>query len=181
MAKPRSMLAHTLNPIKGWPAPNAVDFRAKVSAEVEYVLFSGRAVHLNAAGEFITGCHDSGMTLFFFPNSDDPDVVNDGGDPEFDVDAWVGVTPSGVAMALPAAGAYELETTEYDTGGSYPPNTLLTADNDDVVQTLGGVLKVGMKWTDPICGVVSRGLKPSGYLRGKSALAFWPVWLPTNP
>jgi hypothetical protein len=185
------MLEHTLNPVKGWPSPNAVDFRAKISSSVAFTLFSGRAVHLNSAGEYITGCDPAahpggtGMTMFLFQNSDDPDVVNEGGDPETETDVWVPVSPTGRAMALPAKGAYEMETTEYDTTGSYPPGTSLTADNDDADVDAGGILAAGTTYTDHICGVVSRGVVDSGYgRRGANtgqALAFWPVWLPPAP
>lgn len=188
MVKPRSMLAHTLNPAKGWPSPHAVDFRAKISSAVLFTLFSGRAVHIDANGEYRTGVDpaaaSTGMTLFTFPNGDDPDVVNDGGDPATDADAWVPVGPTGQMLALPAKGAYELETTEF-IAGVYPPGTPLTAPNDDADVAVGGILTTGTAYTDHICGVVSRGLVPSGYgPRGGSggqALAFWPVWLPPTP
>lgn len=178
MAVPRSMVAHTLNVVKGWHHQSALDFSAKISSAVQFVVFSGRAMHLDSAGELRTGVDTNGMTLFLFPNSDDPDVQNDGGDPAVDADAWVGVTPSGKALALPAKGAYELESTEFDTTLLYPPNTLLTAVANDVTQSIGGVLTTGTKYVNHICGVVSRGVVPSNYLRGKNALAFWPVWLP---
>jgi hypothetical protein len=85
-------------------------------------------------------------------------------------------------MGLVATGAYELETTEYDTAQTYTPNQPLRAIVDDTnssATTGGGCLTnqtitVG---TNAFVGVVSRGTYTNAY--GKSALAFWPVYVPT--
>jgi hypothetical protein len=144
-------------------------------------MFSGRAMSLDSAGELRPGNTGDGMTLFLFPNSDDPDVINEGGDPATEADSWVPVGPTGQVMALPAKGAFELETTEF-VSASYAPNDLLASKNVTVTDPLAGLLEAGTKYTDHICGVVSRGLVDSGYgPRGGNngqALAFWPVWLP---
>ena len=187
MAAPRSILAHVLNPLKGWPSQSALDFSAKMSSTALAAadpVFAGRCGYLDANGEYALGCPDavgSGkihMPIFFFSNSDDPDVQNDGGvsgtaldDPE----GWAGVL-RGNTLGLVATGGYELETTEFNTGQSYAPGDALQAATAD-----DGVLKKGTPYTDPIVGIVSRGVKYLGQLPNRQTLAFWPIVLPATP
>lgn len=49
MATPRQMTSHTLEAIKGWPSPHAVDFAATLSANVTNngnAVYAGRVAHL---------------------------------------------------------------------------------------------------------------------------------------
>jgi hypothetical protein len=188
MAAPRKMTAHTLEPVKGWPSPSAVDCRAKLSANVTIdPLYAGRVVHLNASGEYETGLPDTigkgHMPIFLFNNSDDPDVVNDGGDPATEVDVWVPSAPTGYMMGLPAKGSYEFESTEFESEASlsatYAPGDCLTATHANTTAATGGRITRttnGLAYNKPVCGVVSRGVVTNSH--GKSALAFWPMWLP---
>jgi len=184
MTLPRQMTTHTLEAIKGWPSPHAVDFAAKLSANVTFSpVYAGRVVHLNAAGEFEMGLPDVSraghMAIFLFQNSDDPDVANAGGDPTTDAGVWVPVSPTGVMMGLPAKGAYELASTEFVPEaivGTYEPGDCLTAVNDNATAATGGVIYKGIAYDVPICGTVSRGVSTNSH--GRSELAFWPVWLP---
>ena len=104
---------------------------------------------------------------FLFQNSTDPDVSNPGGNPASTVGGWVAVSPSGNMMALMAAGAYELQTTEYyqsaGTTGAYTgvaapyaPGDGLTAVCDDVYGN-GGLLCHGQAYKNALVGVVARG------------------------
>jgi hypothetical protein len=167
------MIENTLNALKGWPRPHAVDFAAELSDGIpvgNLPVLSGSVVRLNASGKFELGVGTlSVMPLFLFQHSDDPDVQNDGGDPATVKGVFVPVTPSGKAMALVATGAYELTSTEFVTD-TYAPNDLLTSDT---VGATAGKLKKGTKYTDCICGIVSRGQVDNGY--GFNAIAFWPV------
>lgn len=186
MAVPRQMTAHTLEAPKGWPSPHAVDFAAKLSANVTIdPVFSGRVVHLNASGEFEMGLPTavgaSHMPIFLFNNSDDPDVENPGGDAATVSGVWVAIAPTGKMMGLVAAGAYEMESTEFEaeaTAGTYAPGDPLSATADNTDATTGGrITKNGITaYGDPLCGVVSRGVLSNSH--GQNALAFWPVWLP---
>lgn len=188
MAAPRQMTAHTLEAPKGWPSPHAVDFAAKLSANVTIdPVFAGRVVHLNAAGEYEMGLPNTvgkgHMAIFLFQNSDDPDVANPGGDPATEAGVWVAVAPTGKIMGLVAAGAYELESTEFESeaslGVTYAPGDCLTATPSNTVAATGGRITRttnGLAYGAPVCGVVSRGVFTNSH--GKSALAFWPVWLP---
>lgn len=181
MAAPRKMTAHTLEAPKGWPSPHAVDFQAKLSANVTIdPVFAGRVVHLNADGEFEMGVSGTQMAMFLFQNSDDPDVKNDGGDPETEVDVWVAIAPTGKINALVAAGAYELASTEYLSAdeASLVPNAVLTAGTSNSVSGTGGVLALATLGTHNICGVVSRGVKTNSHL--KKEVYFWPVWFPAG-
>jgi hypothetical protein len=180
MTAPRQMIDHTLNALKGWPAPHALDYAAQLSdaiPEVNLPVLSGQVGRLNTAGKFELGLATNvAMPLFAFPNSDDPDIENDGGDPATDAGVFVSVTPSGKLVFLVATGAYELTSTEF-VAGTYNPNVLLSSDDagDDM-----GNLRVGVISTDTICGVVSR--VGAGYTNGygKPAIAFWPVFIPAG-
>lgn len=184
MAAPRSMLAHVLNPLKGWPNQAALDFHAKMSASALATtdpVFAGRCGYLNASGEYALGVPNgtsSGkihMPIFFFPNSDDPDVQNDGGvsgSSEDDPEGWAAVKRNNM-LGLVATGGYELETTEFNTSQTYAPGDALQAATAD-----NGVLKKGTPYTHPIVGIVSRGVKYLGQLPNRQTLAFWPIVLP---
>lgn len=186
MVVPRQMTAHTLEAPKGWPSPTAVDFAAKISANVTIdPVFAGRCVHLNASGEFEmgvpNGVGDCDMPIFLFQNSDDPDVANPGGNPATEKGVWVAVAPTGKIMGLPAAGAYELETTEFEpvsTAGAYAPGDPLTATPDNANAVTGGRITRNSvtAYGTHLVGIVSRGVFENSH--GKNALAFWPYNLP---
>ena len=193
MTAPRQMTAHTLDAPKGWPSPHAVDTRGKLSANVEIdPFFAGRCAHFNSAGEYETGVPAGGvgvghMAIFLFQNSDDPDVANDGGitgSASDEPGGWMAVAPTGVIMGLVAAGAFELETTEFEPEASlgevYAPGDLLQGVNSNADAVAGGRITKGTQYVVPIVGVVSRGVVSHG-ISGKNVLSFWPVWLPELP
>ena len=178
MAAPRQMTANTLNALKGWPQPAAVDFHTNFSttalawAASAYGggrIQAGSVVHLNAAGEYDLGVGtDKVMPLFLFNGSDDPDVQNEGGNAATEKGVFIAISPTGQAMALPAVGAYELVSTAFKSG-NYAINDPLTSDK---TADYAGLLKVGTMYTDMIVGIVSRGVVNNGY--GHDAVAFWP-------
>jgi hypothetical protein len=181
MAAPRSITAHVLNPMKGWPSQTALDFHAPLASTVLDTVdpvFSGRVAHLNASGEYELGVPNgqgSGkvhMPIFLFPNSDDPDVSNDGGisgTADDDPEGWAAVKRNNM-LGLVAMGGYELETTEFNTTQSYEPGDALQAATGD-----NGVVKKGTPYTHMIVGTVSRGVKYLGQLPNRQTLAFWPI------
>jgi len=181
------MTAHTLEAPKGWPSPHAVDFAAKLSANVTVdPVFAGRCVHVNDAGEYELGVPTAApaagkiyMPVWLFQNSDDPDVSNDGGITGSESDepgGWMAVAPTGVIMGLVGAGSYELETTEFEPesslGSSYAPNDSLTAINANTNAVTGGRMTKGIPYTDPIVGIVSRAVFVNSHR--KNSLGFWP-------
>lgn len=175
MPVPSQMYTHALNPLKGWPNPAALDFTGKLHPSVTIdPLPAGRVVHVDSivAGVplFKTGVTGTMMGLFLFQGSDAFDVANPGGTD------WYGIHPSGTMSALVATGAYELETTEFDTAQTYTPNQPLRAIAADTNATTGGRLtnQGFTHGTTAFCGVVSRGTYTNAY--GRPALAFWPVY-----
>lgn len=177
MADPIFMTEQTLNAVKGWPNMAAVDYHAAFAADVieDYTRVPpGSVVHLNEEGEFELGVGTLDvMPMFTFYASDDPVVTNPGGNPATKKGAWVAVSPTGQVMALVANGAYELVSTAYDPDDedSLVPNALLTSPLAPSADA--GKLKPGVKGTDMICGMVSRGVVDNGY--GHLAVAFWPI------
>jgi len=169
MAAPRQMTANTLNALKGWPQPAAVDFHTEFASSITSVVLAGTVVRINSSGKYELGVGtDAVMPLFTFNNSDDPDVINEGGDPATEKGVWVAINPTGQAMALVAVGAYELVSTAY-VDADYSPNDPLTAAKTGAN---AGKLVAGTLYTDMIVGIVSRGVVDNGY--GHLALAFWP-------
>jgi hypothetical protein len=180
MTSATQMIAETLNGLKGWPRPLAVDFAAKIDSSVTDRLPPGTVAHVSDAGTYLPGVGDLNvMPLFLFQASDDPDVSNYGGDAATDRGVWVPITPSGAVMGLVAIGAYELVTTNYDDQVDYNPNDMLTSPTTTGGGINAGMLTQGTLGTNLICGVVSRGIVDNGY--GYNALAFWPVMFPVYP
>lgn len=185
MAAPRQMTAHTLDPKKGWPRPNAVDYVAKFNSTDLGTLgtvYSGRVVHVHTDGTYKYGADGQEMPLFLFQNSDDPDVSNDGGITGSESDeagGWIAVAPTGKIMALVAIGAYELETTEFT--GTFSAFTIgdLLKSATGTGGTAGKVARGAVAYTDNVVGVVSRA--PATNSHGKQAVTFWPVYLPADP
>ena len=194
---PRQMTEHSLNAVKGWPSPHAVDYSATFLAGTggnsglhdTFVAFSGSVVSLTAAGKFVYGVVDGAMPMFLFQNSDDPDVANDGGDALVTSGAWTAVAPTGKMMALPAGGAYELATTEVKgTIANFVPNDLLAvvATNGDAgnhadrgkVEEMAWDLTGNAGTMRDVVGVVSRVGAANSH--GKDEVSFWPVYLPLS-
>ena len=176
MAAPRQMTANTLNALKGWPSQSAVDFHAKFASSVVTTVLAGTVLSLDSSGNYILGCDGAKMPLFLFNNSDDPDVVNDGGDASADAGVFIPISPTGQAMALPACGAYELVSTAFVSGYE---DTVAINDHLKGAVADAGLIEDGTLGTDTIVGIVSRGKVDNGY--GHDAIAFWPQYIPAQP
>lgn len=169
MSAPRQMTANTLNALKGWPQPAAVDYHTEFDEDITTEVLPGSCVHLNSEGKYALGVGTQAvMPLFMFNGSLDPDVVNEGGNAATEKGVWVPINPTGQAMALVAVGAYELVSTAF-VDGTYNPNDPLTSA---LTGGNAGKLSVGTLHTDMIVGFVSRGVVDNGY--GHDAVAFWP-------
>jgi hypothetical protein len=195
---PRQMTEHTLNGVKGWPSPSAVDYSASFEASGsggdsglhdDFVAFSGSLVSLNSSGNYVYGVAAGAMPMWLFQNSDDPDVQNDGGvsmGGSGVAGAWHAVAPTGKMLALPAAGAYELATTEFSgVKGDYTPNIpLIPASNSDAGnnaargQVDAGTTVIAAADTADVVGIVSRVGSTNSH--GKDEVSFWPVYLPAS-
>lgn len=183
MVAPSLMFEAGIDVAKGWFEPAALDFAAKLSANVTFVVPAGRVVHVNAAGEFEMGVADTDMGIVLLQGSDAFDVANDGTTPS---GAFMhqAIAPTGVMSGLVCNGAYEIESTEFDDTQTYVNQELLTAAAANGTLATGGVLtNAGTgaasdveQFSDPVCGVVSRGRFLNAH--GVAVLAFWPEWLP---
>lgn len=185
---PSLMFEHCLSHPKGWFEPSALDFSAKLSPNVTIQAFGGRVVHVNAAGEFEMGIANTQMAIFLLQADTDFDVSNPGTTPAGNF-MHQAIAPAGNMSGLVATGGYELESTEFDSAPNlaYAPNQLLTAKADNTDQDTGGVLcndragaggstGVVRQYTDPACGVVSRGQFKNEH--NVEVIAFWPIYLP---
>ncbi len=170
MSAPRQMTANTLNALKGWPQPAAVDFHTEFASTVTDEVLPGAVLSLNSEGKYVQGVgQDAVMPLFSFNGSHDPDVMNEAGDPATEKGVYIPINPTGQSMSLVGIGAYELVSTAYVATEDYAPNDFLTSPKtgDDK-----GKLTIGDLYEDMIVGQVSRGVVDNGY--GHEAVAFWP-------
>lgn len=179
---PSQAFEHSLTPMKGWPHQAAVDFSAKISANVTFTVPAGRVAHLNASGEYEMGVSGKEMPMFLFQGQADFDVNNPGTSAKGTF-VHQAIAPTGEQMALVAAGAYEINSTEFDTSKSYPINALLTAVASNTVLATGGVLtsvnsagNAVRQYIDAACGVVSRGKLRNEFQQ--DVISFWPIYMP---
>jgi hypothetical protein len=177
------MFEHGLDIAKGWFEPAALDFAAPLSSNVTFVVPPGRVAHVNDSGEFEMGVADTDMGIFLINGSESYDVSNPGTTPAGNF-MHQAIAPTGVMSGVVAKGGYEIESTEFDDAQTYAANELLTATADNTTLATGGVLtNAGTgaggdveQYSDPVCGVVSRGRFVNAH--GIPVLAFWPEWLP---
>jgi hypothetical protein len=156
------MFDHTLDAIKGWFHMAALDYTAKISANVTVSTYAGRCVHLNASGEFELGALGSQMPIFLLQNGSDNDVINSGGT------TWYPIGPTG-----------------FDSAMTYAPNDYLRCKSSSNSSTDGGLLtndapvaaEAGSGNPTNIVGVVSRGVRKRQSDRN-NVLAFWTVYKP---
>ena len=164
--EPAQMFDFELNQKKGWPSPYAVDYSAEY-ASGETGVKAGMVISLDSNGKFVRGLvSDQAMAIFCLQNQTDFDVLADKGN-----------VSGGIGSGLVAAGAYELQSTEF-VDDTYAPNDPLTVDDGGVTPANDGKLKKGVVGTDAIVGVVSGGTTASEHDASISLLAFWPVYVP---
>ena len=165
---PAQMFDHSLQVIKGPSLMHRLDFRAAPTAGAN--IAPGSVCSINAAGTLIAGCPGGAvmnrpMPMFAIQDVDD-----------FDANPDVGNISGGVMSAIVATGGFEIETTEYETTGTYNPNDLLTAS----ATTAGDVERLveSPYGGQMVCGCVSEGTSTNA--DGISALRFWTMFLPAG-
>ncbi|MEM5809081.1 MAG: hypothetical protein QXH92_04180 [Candidatus Aenigmatarchaeota archaeon] len=188
----QQMYTHTLNPLKGWPSPTALDFTAGISVEVtnkrnsgdlppDYVLHAGMVCSLHPTdNKLVPGVRGHAMPLFIFQGELAADVYR----PNPNDVGWIAINPSGRIACLVATGAYELETTEFVDTLSYQVNDLLRSPTKgaNAGKLTNANAVAACDTNDPgtnsvaIVGVVSRPPYTNAY--GRRVIAFWPVWYP---
>lgn len=180
-----TMYDHMCDPVGGYAGPLVKN--RPVNTDALANAYAGRVVSLNASGEFVMGKGSSTnpMPLFLLRGIESPSAY----DSQAGTD-WVPVTTRlTVFPALVATGGFEVQTTEYEVGRPYEPNTPLTA-------TATGLLTTGAFYTDWIVGVCSVGenaqnidapLGPSSITsplavnaHRKTVLTFWTMFLPKS-
>lgn len=177
MPAPALPFEHGFDVKKGWFDMAALDYDAKLSSNVTFVVPRGRVVHLNANGEFEMGAHNTGVAIFLLNGSEDADVSNPGTTAAGNF-MHQAVAPTGKLSGVVATGGYEIDNTEFDSSRTYAPGDLLTATASNSNATTGGRLtnENVTQFVNPVVGVVSSGKHKNH--NGVQTLSFWCVWLP---
>lgn len=177
MPAPALPFEHGFDVKKGWFDMAALDYDAKLSSNVEFVVPRGRVVHLNSNGEFEMGAHNTGVAIFLLNGSEDADVSNPGTTAAGNF-MHQAVAPTGKLSGVVATGGYEIDNTEFDSSRTYTPGDLLTATASNSNATTGGRLtnENVTQFVNPVVGVVSSGKHKNH--NGVQTLSFWCVWLP---
>jgi hypothetical protein len=184
------MFTHGLDVKKGWFDMASLDYAAKLSPDVDFVLNRGRVVHVDSNGDFVPGAHKTNVAIFLLNGSEDADVSNPGwgqgqgagGSNATQTAAnfmHIAVAPTGKMSGLVATGGYEISSTEFvETESTYAPGQLLTATRTSSPAATDGRLtnESVTQFVTPVVGVVSSGVATNH--NGISALSFWCVWLP---
>jgi len=177
MPAPALPFEHGFDVKKGWFDMAALDYDAKLSSNVTFVVPRGRVVHLNSNGEFEMGAHNTGVAIFLLNGSEDADVSNPGTTAAGNF-MHQAVAPTGKMSGVVATGGYEIDNTEFDSSRTYTPGDLLTATASNSNATTGGRLtnENVTQFVNPVVGVVSSGKHKNH--NGVQTLSFWCVWLP---
>lgn len=166
------MFTNRLNPLKGWPSPYALDYVAYPAPGVD--IKPGSCCSLNNQGQLVLGARRHHMPLFVIQGTQSHDVVR------VHTTVWHTVTPSGKINCLVATGAYELQTTEFDSTQTYNFNDPLRTLADGRLTNQGVVLASQTNTPNTnstaVVGIVSQPVMRDA--TGSMVLSFWPVWYP---
>lgn len=175
---------HTCEPVHGGQAGPLVKQRP-IAANSITKAYAGRVVTLDSNGNFQVGNGGSkwAMPMFLIRGIESPSVYTEG-------NQWWQPAPSAsVGIAAVATGGFELQSTEFNTSGTYAPNTPLTADSDGVLTPISGTTGLNTYWVVGICSVyenqenyrpVPTMLPVGKNANGKDVLTFWSVFLPAD-
>lgn len=192
---------HQLHPLKGWTqhyldkvAPvNKTELATLAAWPAGRVgIIRGGYVSLATPTNVAHGASaPQPMPLYLMQGALDLDVMGLSGLGSDEKLIWVNSVPAGYIAGFVATGGYELQTTEFDSQGTYYCNTPLTVKVDD--DGVGGLLvntvdqKYGLDW---VCGVCSLHCQqhwdntavpttPVGTnATKKQTLTFWSYYLP---
>lgn len=163
---PDQMFDHTLVPVKGAIAPRRLDYHAAPKAGED--ILEGMCCSLDSNGELVKGCPvgavgNKPMPIFVINSQDD-----------FDTNSDKGNISGGVMSGLVGSGAFEVESTEFETGSTYNPNDLLQGLATGNLDLLGA-LPYGILTA---VGIVSKGVSTNR--DGISILTFWTEYIPAG-
>lgn len=148
---------------------------------------AGRVAHIAADGEWELGATGHQVPHFLWQGKNDADVQNPGTSPTTDVTYWVGIGPNGRMRGLPATGAFELQTTEFDDAQTYLPNEMLKSDGSGKLTN-----QTVVAGTHCLCGMATwhenaefgpsrDGTSPKGTnAHGVTVLTFYTYFLPVH-
>jgi hypothetical protein len=166
------MFEHALNPTRGWPSPNPLQYVAKAASGVTVV--PGMCCSLDSSGNLILGVKRHRMGLFAFQGTDSFDVNSTGNN------YWQPINPRGYIMCLVAKGPFEFETTEFDTAQTYAYNDPVRAHTDGKLTnqsvTLASQTDSPQTSSTAVVGIVAAPKTTN--IHGVSVLRIWPVWYP---
>jgi len=178
---------HTLEPVHGGQAGPLVKQRPIASTSLSKA-YAGRVGYLDSSGNIAVGAPTAKtqMPLYILRGIESPSVYD-----SLAGSSWVPVTADGRAIVLVATGGFEVQTTEYDTAGTYNPNTYLTVDSDGKVTptALTNLYATGSPWIVGICSIHENAQNiddpwnsintPTGKnANRKDVLTFWTYFLP---
>ncbi|GIW59057.1 MAG: hypothetical protein KatS3mg087_0123 [Patescibacteria group bacterium] len=181
---------HTLEPVHGGQAGPLVKHRP-IEANSLSKAYAGRVGYLDNNGNVVVGAPPAKteMPVYILRGIESPSVY-DGLGTQSTPAAWV---PGGAtrAILLVATGGFEVQTTEYDTNGTYNVNTYLTVDANGFVTpaNLANLYAVGSPWIVGVCSVHenaqniddpwANATSPIGKnANRKTVLTYWTYFLP---
>lgn len=156
---------------------------SEVEGDKGAAIVRGSVVSLNTNGKMVLGLTEGTgnvypMPMFAKKNAFDPDVTT-GAIGASTGEILASSTVGGRMTAYVATGAFELETSEFDTAATYGYNVALVADaNGKVTPATGSVYGdktvVGIVSATPFRSKASMNVNGTGSNR----LCFWPVFFP---
>lgn len=179
MVAPSYNYPHGIDIIANHWDHNSLDAAAPLADAVAFDPPSGRVMHLNDDYEFEPGAAGLQVPFYVLNNNNAfdyqaPDEVNSQGNQNA-----LGFGASGKLAGICSLGNVELDTTEFDSERDYAPNDFLTAPtgNSSGAAATAGVVtnQNAVPYTNPICGIVHRGVRPRGRLQ---VLNLWTYFLP---
>lgn len=174
---PERMFSHTLEPLSGWWDEHTLQKTGILELEDDETMHKGSVMSISPAdGNFRKGLIWNTPAVFAFNGSEEHDAASDY------PGSAIGPGNDGAAidgsniLGLPCLGAFELETTEFDTEVSYSPMQPLTGFEPGHAKA--GLITAGEFFEDTVCGIVTDGVNENHY--GYNALRFWTYFLPSS-
>ena len=173
---------HVCATAHGLKTDDRLEYSALVdSGDANYTsIRQGSVVSLNSTGKFILGCGagtglNYPMPMFSQKNIEDPDVMTGIAGSTYKTTTLSVV--GGHINALVATGAFELETTEFDTTASYAPGDVLVPGADTKIGLVVKGTEQAYLNTLPIIGIVAAGkITDKSFNQGR--LSFWTCFIP---
>lgn len=124
------MFEKSLNVVAGYFGRGMLQKVLPVASGSKSYAVAGRCGYVNANGEWVHGAPSAhtGPAYFVFRGVNQPDVMNDGQAADGTY-WWVSGNNTGWITCIPCTGGFELQTTEFDSAGTYNNGTALTVNS----------------------------------------------------